>query len=94
VVIPPHKNAVLSESGDTQRDRHIKMIVRNGRMAWQHKTGYNLRSYVELAMQRFKRIFGNSMKARSLTQQKAEAMMSASALNRMTGLGMSVSVKI
>ncbi|MGV0982864.1 MAG: IS5 family transposase [Polynucleobacter sp.] len=94
VIIPPHKNAVLSESGDTQRDRHIKMIASKGRMAWQQKMGYNLRSYVELAMQRFKRIFGNTLKARSLPQQKAEAMISASALNRMTGLGMPVSVKI
>jgi hypothetical protein len=94
VIIPPHKNAVVSESGDTQRDKHIKLIASKGRMAWQQKMGYNLRSYVELAMQRFKRIFGNTMKARSLPQQKAEAMISASALNRMTSLGMPVSVKI
>ena len=30
---------------------------------WQRITGYNFRSYVELAMQRYKRIFGNTMKA-------------------------------
>ena len=47
-----------------------------------------------LAMQRVKRIFGNTMKARKLPQQKAEAWSSAVALNRMTGLGMPVSVKI
>jgi hypothetical protein len=34
------------------------------------------------------------MKARALLQQKAEAWISAIALNRMTGLGMPVSVKI
>ena len=50
VIIPPHKNAVLSESGDTQRDRHIKMIASKGHMAWKQKTGYTLRSYVKLAM--------------------------------------------
>jgi hypothetical protein len=38
-------------------------------------------------MQRYKRIFGNTMKARALPQQKTEAWISASALNRMTSLG-------
>jgi len=58
------------------------------------ETGYNLRSYVELAMQRYKRIFGNTMKARALPQQNTEARISASALNSMTNLGMPISVKV
>jgi hypothetical protein len=45
-------------------------------------------------MQRVKRIFGNTVKARKLPQQKAEAWVSAVVLNRMTRLGMPVSVKI
>ncbi|MDD5411782.1 MAG: transposase [Methylobacter sp.] len=94
VVVPPHKNAVCSGACDTQRDRHIQIIAEQGRIAWPRKTGYNLRSYVELAMQRYKRIFGNTMKALALPQQKTEAWISASALNRMTNLGMPVSVKI
>lgn len=94
VVIPPHKTAVCSDAGDSQRDRHIQTIAQEGRIAWQRKTSYNLRSHVELAMQRYKRIFGNLMKARALPQQKTEAGISASALNRMTNLGMPVSVKI
>jgi hypothetical protein len=57
-------------------------------------TGYNFRSYVELAMQRYKRIFGHTMKSRALARQKTEAWISASALNRMTMLGMPVLVKI
>jgi hypothetical protein len=93
VVIPPHKTAVLSAAGDTQRDHHIKVIAQQGRLAWQKINGYNLRNYVELAMQRYKRIFGNTMKARALPQQKTEAWISVSALNRMTNLGMPVSVK-
>ena len=83
-----------SLTGRTQRDRHIETLVRQGRIAWQRITGYNLRNYVELAMQRDKRIFGNALKARALPQQKTEAWISASALNRMTNLGMPVSVKI
>ena len=94
VIIPPHKSAVRSVAGDTQCDQHIEDIAEKGRITWQRETGYNLRSYVELAMQRFKRIFGNTMKARALPQQKTEARISASALNRMTNLGMAISVKI
>ncbi len=94
VVIPPHKTAVLSGAGDTQRDHHIEVIAQHGRLAWQRITGYNLRNYAELAMQRYKRIFGNTMKARALPQQKAEAWISVFALNRMTNLGMPVSVKV
>jgi hypothetical protein len=94
IVIPPHKTAVISEAGDTQRDRHIQDIAEKGRITWQRETSYNLRSYAELAMQRYKRIFGNAMKARALPRQKTEAGISVSALNRMTNLGMPVSVKV
>jgi hypothetical protein len=94
VIVTPHKTAVCSPGGDSQRDNPIQVIDQNGRIAWQKKTGYGLRNYAELAMQRVKRIFGNTMKARKLPQQKTEAWASAVALNRMTGLGMPVSVKI
>jgi len=47
-----------------------------------------------LAIQRYKRIFGNTLKARELPRQKTEAWFSASALNTMTSLGMPMSVKI
>jgi len=54
VVVPPHKTAVVSAAGDTQRDGHIQTIANLGRMAWQKITGYHLRNYVELAVQRYK----------------------------------------
>ena len=94
VIVSPHKTAVCSPGGDSQRDNPIQVIDQNGRIAWQKKTDYGFRNYAELAMQRYKCIFGNTMKARKLPQQKAEAWASAVALNRMTGLGMPVSVKI
>jgi len=94
VVVPPHKTAVVSAAGDTQRDAHIQTIANLGRMAWQKITDYHLRNYAELAVQRYKRIFGNTMKARALPQQKTEAGISASALNIMTNLGMPRSVKV
>lgn len=94
VIIPPHKTAVCSSTGATQRDQHIVTIDQQGRIAWQQQTGYGLRNFIELAIQRFKRIFGNTMKTRELPQQKTEARIGASALNRMTQLGMPISVKI
>ena len=94
VVVPPHKSAVLSVAGDTQRDVHIRAIKKHGRIGWQKKSDYGLHSYIELAIQRYKGIIGNCMKARALPQQKTEAWVSASALNIMTNLGMPVSVKI
>ena len=70
--IPLHKTAVCSTDGATPRDQHSHTIEQQGRIAWQRQTGYNLRSYIKLAIQRYKRIFGNAMKARALLQQKTE----------------------
>ena len=63
-------------------------------MAWQKQTNYGLRALVELAMLRYKTIIGPKLKARELPQQKTEAAVSVRVLNRMTGLGMPVSVKV
>ena len=79
---------------EVYRRSSVSTIEQHGRIAWQQKTGYGLRNLVELGMQRYKRIFGNTMKARALPQQKTEAWASAFALNKMTSLGMPVSVKI
>ena len=92
--MPPPKTAVLSPEGNTQRDEHIRPIEQKGRMTWQKQTGYHLRNYTELAVLRFKRILGNTMTARALLLQITEARIGTSALNRMTKLGMPVSVKI
>ena len=51
-------------------DSHIRVIDQHGHIAWQKKTGYGLRNYTELALQRYKRIFGNAVKAHALPQQK------------------------
>ena len=55
---------------------------------------YGLRSLVELAMLRYKKIIGSKMKARKISQKKTEAEVSVRVLNRMTQLGMPISVKI
>jgi hypothetical protein len=45
---------------------------------------------VELAIQRYKQIFGNVMRARMLPQQETEAWVASAVFNRMTSFGMPV----
>ena len=55
VVIPPRSTAVPSDTAETeptQRDRHIEMLARKGRMGWQKAVGYGKRSLVETAFHR------------------------------------------
>ena len=94
IVIPPPKNAVAQSSDYEQRNQHTAIIQDMGRMAWQKIMNYGLRAYVELAMLRYKTIIGPKLKAREIPQQKSEAQVSVRVLNRMTGLGMPVSVRI
>jgi hypothetical protein len=91
---PDAKVVVPSQTGDTQCDGHIRAIEERSRIAWQKENVYGLRSRVEMAIQRYKRIIGNTMKERALPWQKTKAWFSASVLNMMTNLGMPVSVKI
>ena len=94
VIVPPPKNAVEGTSNYEQRNDHTQYIKDHGRIAWQKKMNYGLRSLVELAMLRYKKIIGSKMKARKISQQKTEAEVSVRVLNRMTQLGMPISVKI
>ena len=97
IIIPPPSNAVISEKAEgalLQRNQHIQMIQEEGMMEWQRKMGYGLRSYSELAFFRYKKIIGPNMRARTLPRQKTEAMIGCSILNKMTSLGMPVSVRV
>jgi len=94
VIIPPRSTAVLSEAGTTQRDDHLRSIQQHGRIGWQRRSGYGRRSLVETAMYRYKTIIGRRLHARTLPNQKTEAKIACNALNKMTGLGMPISVRI
>ena len=50
VVIPPRSTVVPSDTADmepTQRDRHIEMLARKGRIGWQKAVGYGKRSWLK-----------------------------------------------
>lgn len=57
-------------------------------------TGYCRRSLVETAMYRYKTIIGRRLRARTLPNQQTEAKVGCNVLNRMTRLGMPISVRI
>jgi transposase len=94
VVIPPRATAVPSKATTTQRDRHLAVITEHGRIAWQRSSGYSMRSLVETAMNRYKTIIGRRLRARILRNQRTEAKIACNVLNRMTWLGMPVTVRV
>lgn len=94
IVIPPQKNAKIFHHGNTKsipphpRDENLRAIRESTRKKWKEKTGYHIRSLIENAMFRFKTIFGDKLNARNFKNQITECMLSLSALNKMTKLGM------
>ena len=88
MVIPPQENAVENEKAATQRNRNLLEIKTHGRMQWQRARQYGRRNYSELAIQRYKRIIGDSLHAREWERQQQEAMLACGVLNKMTSLGM------
>jgi len=94
VIIPPRSTAVPSEIATSRRDQHLQTIADHGRISWQRSSGYCRRSLVETAMYRYKTIIGRRLHARTLPNQRSEAKIGCNALNRMTHLGMPVSVRV
>jgi hypothetical protein len=70
------------------------MIAQHGRIGWQRRSGYNRRSLIETAIYRYKTIIARRLYARSLPNQRTEAKIACNALNRMTRLGMPVTVRM
>jgi len=90
VIIPPRKDAVLSptvRSSPTQRDQHLLEIEREGRFAWKRASGYYAESHAENAFARFKRTFGDRLRAKQDESQEREASLACQLLNRMLELG-------
>ena len=94
IVIPPRKDAVIKETADKQRNKHIATINEKGRDSWEKQTNYGIRNLVEQQMLRYKTILGNKLKSREDSRQQTEVKIACEILNRMTSLGMPNSVKI
>lgn len=91
-VIPPRKNAVLWQHGNSNdpklpRDEALREMRRIGRRQWKIEMNYHTRSLVETVMYRLKAIFGGELKNRKLHNQKTEASIRCRVLNRFTQRG-------
>jgi hypothetical protein len=90
IIIPPRKDAVLSptaRSSPTQRDEHLLAIEKDGRFAWKRTSGYYAQAHAENAFSRFKRTFGDQLRAKRDESQEREAGIACELLNRMRETG-------
>jgi hypothetical protein len=90
VIIPHRKDAVLSPTAatsPTQRDQHLLEIERTGRFKWKRTSGYYNQAHAENAFSRFKRTFGDRLRAKRDESQEREASLACQLLNRMLELG-------
>lgn len=103
-IIPPQRNAVfwVDEQGlikDHDRNKILLEIggyedYEEGRKRWKENSNYHRRSLSETAMFRFKKNFGSELYSRKMETQQVEAQIKISVLNRMTALGMPLSISI
>jgi hypothetical protein len=99
VTIPPRRDAKIWQHGNSagepwQRDENLRAIRRAGRKRWKKEAGYHRRSLAETAIFRLKTIFGATLRSRNFAQQATELFLRATALNRMTQLGMPESYQL
>src|SRR3954451_41908 len=71
----------------TQRDWHLQLIAKHGRIAWQKASGYTARARAEAAIGRFKRVIGDGLRSRTDERRTTEVDVAVHALNRMLELG-------
>src|SRR3954451_8364998 len=97
VIVPPRSTTVPSQTAETaptQRDQHLQLIAKHGRMGWQTASGYNRRALAEATIGRFKRVIGDGLRARTDQRQATEMNVGVMVLNRMLELGRPKSVRI
>jgi hypothetical protein len=62
-------------------------IASDGRFPWKRTSGYYAQSHAENAFSRYKRIFGDRVRAKKAAAQEREAAIACRLLNRMRELG-------
>lgn len=99
IIIPPRQDAKIWQHGNSQappypRDINLRQIRKSSLKRWKEAVGYHTRSLVETAVFRYKTVFGDRLEARNLPQQKTEALIKCSILNRMLALGRPITVVV
>jgi hypothetical protein len=93
LVVVPRDNAVAWEA-DHPRTQALAAIQEKGMVQWKKDTGYHHRSLAENAMDRLKQRFGEVVASRLFDSQVNEVHARIAAMNRMTYLGMPISVRV
>lgn len=97
-LIPPREGAVpwgKDPNGQLHpRDQLLQQIQQQGRKTWKQTSGYHRRSLAENAFFRLKTLFGERLKNRHFQAQCTEAYCRVATLNRMTAIGMPLSVSV
>lgn len=86
IVVPPPARSIPPPGrphGGTERECHAAEIAAHGRMAWQKRNEYGLRSLAETAVGRVKRLNGGVLRARTFGAQRKEVEVQIAVLNRM-----------
>ena len=94
VVVPPVRRAVVSRSKLplSARDMTVLKVNVMGRRKWKKESGYHRQGRVENSFYRYKQILGGKLHARHAKAQEVEAALACRILNRMSELGLPVSV--
>ena len=90
-IIPPRKDAKIEQHGNRKaeplpRDETIRTIRKRGRRTWKKTSGYHRRSIAETQIGRYKQILGDTLHARTLTNQQTETRVGCAILNRLLHL--------
>ncbi len=93
LVVPPREHAVAWEA-DHPRTQALAEIQEKGLAPWKKDAGDHHRSLAENAMDRLKQLFGTGVASRRFDAQVNEVHARIAAMNRMTDLGMPVSVRV
>ena len=86
IVVPPRVTSIPPPGephGGSERECHAAEIASHGRMAWQKRHDYGLRSLVETGIGRIKGLNGGQLTARTFGAQRKEIAIQIAALNRM-----------
>jgi hypothetical protein len=95
-IIPPPRHATIKKSEVDwikNRDTDIAAILSfgdrvTGRKPWKESVKYYIRSLVETAIFRIKKMLGDQLKSRKLETQRTEAFCKCLVINKMNELGM------
>ncbi|MBK8639507.1 MAG: IS5 family transposase [Chromatiaceae bacterium] len=93
LVVPPRENAVAWDA-DHPRAQALAAIQEKGLAQWKKDTAYHHRSIAENAMYRLKQLFGAGVASRIFDAQLNEVQARIVAMNKMTYLGMPISVRV